>query len=172
EERQAALGVRDSGAAELAYHFKEARERAKAIVHLERAVTHAVATFANREAARVFRDLLELTEGEVGPDATLRRAQWERGLGDALHGDGQLDLSRVHLETALSMLGESAPPAGVKMALATATQLLEQAGRRILPRRAAPANRREVVLAREAAQAYDRLLQIFYYTGAQAEMLH
>jgi serine/threonine protein kinase/tetratricopeptide (TPR) repeat protein len=159
-------------AAELAYHYKEARERAKALAHLEKAAAHAVATFANREAARLFHDLLELSAVETGPDAMLRRARWERGLGDALHGEGQHDLSRAHLESALRLLGHAPPSSGKKLAAATVAQLLEQAGRRILPRRVGKAPAGETTRDQEAAQAYDRLLQIFYYTGAQVEMLH
>ncbi len=169
EERYGALGGTRS--AELAYHFKEAGERAKAIVHLETAVEHAVATFANREAARLFRDLLQLTASDTGSFALLRRARWERGLGDALHGEGQLDLSRAHLENALRMLGHSPPSAGTKMAVATLAELVEQAGRRVVNRRSAKARTGDV-RDHEAAQAYDRLLQIAYYTGAQTEMLH
>ena len=133
EQRPGASGGTRS--AELAYHFKEARERAKAIAHLEKAVAHAMATFANREAGRLFRDLLELSAGETGADAVLRRARWERGLGDALHGEGQLDLSRAHLESALRLLGHPLPDRGHKLGLATAAQLLEQTARRIAPRR-------------------------------------
>jgi tetratricopeptide (TPR) repeat protein len=161
-------GVRS---AELAYHFKEGRERAKAVTYLEKAVAQAVAMFANREAARLFRDLLELTARDVDAGATLRRARWERGLGDALHGDGQLEESRAHLENALRLLGHAPPAPGRKLGLATAAQLFEQAARRIVPPSActrAPGTPADL----EAAQAYDRLLQIFYYTGAQVEMLH
>ncbi len=165
-------GSAEERSAELAYHFKEALENAKALPHLEEAAARAVATFANREAARLFRDLLEITAGASGPDADLRRARWERGLGDALHGEGQLDLSRVHLENALRLLGHSAPPPGARLALDVAGQLLEQTLRRVAPRRPLKVRTPEIARAQEAAQAYDRLLQIAYYSGAQAEMLH
>jgi len=156
--------------AELAHHFKQGRDRAKTGLYLEKAAEHSLSTFANGEAARFFADLLaeEPDEGQ----APLLRARWERGLGDALHGMGLLDESRTRLENSLRLLGEPAPEAAAGRAASTAGQVFLQAAYRASPRRLVARSVEERLRAQEASQAYDRLLQIFYYRGQQLEMLH
>jgi serine/threonine protein kinase/tetratricopeptide (TPR) repeat protein len=155
--------------AELAAHFKQGRDQPKAALYLEKAAEHALSTFANNEAAKFYADLLALSPDGMEP---FRRARWERGLGDALHGIGQLEDSRAHLESALRLLGEPAPGAAAKRATATALEVFLQAAYRASPRRLVARSAEERLRAQQASQAYDRLLQIFYYRGQQLEMLH
>jgi serine/threonine protein kinase/tetratricopeptide (TPR) repeat protein len=156
--------------AELAHHFRQGRDRAKAGHYREKAAEDALSTFANGEAARFFADLLAEEPSDEQP--ALRRARWERGLGDALHGMGLLEESQTHLENALRLLGEPVPTAITLRAAATAAQVFLQAANRAAPRRVVALSAEKRLRAQEASQAYDRLLQIFYYRGQQLEMLH
>jgi len=167
---QAQSAIAGSQYAELAHHFRQGRDLMKARLYLEKAAEHALSTFANGEAARFFAELLALEPG--GGRAALQRARWERGLGDALHGMGLLDESRTHLENALRLLGEPAPAAAAQRAAATVAQVFLQTAYRASPRRLVARSADERIRAQEASQAYDRLLQIFYYRGQQLEMLH
>jgi eukaryotic-like serine/threonine-protein kinase len=167
---RAQAGLPGKSYAELAHHFRQGQDLAMAGLYLEKAADHALSTFANREAARLFGDLLG--QSTAGAEAPLRRARWERGLGDALQGMGLLDESRTHLERALRLLGEPAPTDAASRGAAAAGQVLLQAAYRASPRRVVARSADERLRAQEASQAYDRLLQIFYYRGQQLEMLH
>src|SRR5205085_2113165 len=112
--------------AELAYHFKQAGERKKAVDYFEAAARQALSKFANGEAARLFQELLQLVPENAAEPERLRRAQWERGLGDALHGLGQLDASRAHLETSLRLLGQALPVGQARLSMSLLGQLARQ----------------------------------------------
>jgi serine/threonine protein kinase/tetratricopeptide (TPR) repeat protein len=164
--------VAEDSFAQLAHHFRHAGEGSKAALYLEKAAEHALSTFANREAVRLFEDLLATPARGDGMDERLRRARWERGLGDALHGLGKLDESRTHLENALRLLGESPPARVPRLAMATMLQVFAQGVHRTAPTKWVGRYAGDALRLREAAQAYDRLLQIFYYRGQQLEMMH
>jgi hypothetical protein len=166
---------------ELAYHFGQAGERAKASEYLEKAAQRALSQFANSEAARYYRELLDRDAHPLDDESALRRARWERGLGDALHGLGQLDsvpdldehdTSRSHLEKALLLLGHPLPRGPAMLSASLLGQLVRQVGHRLFPERFVGRGSIDRVKHREASQAYDRLLQIFYYGGRQLEMLY
>ncbi|HZU81306.1 MAG TPA: AAA family ATPase, partial [Polyangiaceae bacterium] len=158
--------------AELALHFKEASDLVRATKYLEKAADNALSAFANREAARLYADLVALHPDGGSQVTDLQRARWHRGLGDALHGLGKLEASRAELEKALRLLGEPAPAEGVRLTGATLRQLVEQAASRALGPRRPELAASERQRLQEAAQAYDRILQISYYRGQQAQMLH
>jgi tetratricopeptide (TPR) repeat protein len=169
---QRCLAAAEGSFAQLAHHFREAGEASKATLYLEKAAEHALSTFANREAVRLYRDLLATPARGDGLEDRLHRARWERGLGDALHGLGNLDESRTHLENALRLLGESPPAKAPRLGMATMLEIFAQGAHRAAPAKLVGRSATDAPRLREAAQAYDRLLQIFYYRGQQLEMMH
>jgi hypothetical protein len=165
--------------AELAYHFKHAGERMKAIEHLEKAAQHALSTFANRQAESMFRELLAQDLGETTAESDFRRAVWERGLGDSLHGLGRLsresdlveaDDSCEHLEKALALLGHPVPKRKGRLIGAVTAEFAVQVGHRLWSRESTGSGGREQKRSLEATRAYDRLLQIYYYNNRRLEM--
>jgi tetratricopeptide (TPR) repeat protein len=170
---------RDQVLGTLAYHFQRAGDRASATKYLEEAGFQALSRFANHEAERAFRSLLEWGEGggEGGDggadnDARLRRGRWERGLGDALHGLGRMEESREHLLTATRLFGCPSPGTGTRMTMALLGELTRQL--RWIFVRTSPATGEGSVqqASLEGSRAYDRLLQIAYYTGKTGDMFY
>jgi serine/threonine protein kinase/tetratricopeptide (TPR) repeat protein len=156
--------------AALAHHFECAGDRLRATTYLEQLGDEALARFSNQEAARAFGRLLQW--GDPGDDgkATLRRARWERGYGDALHGLGRMEDSSVHLGRATKLLGEPRPAGAVRTALSIAVELAQQLRTVVRGASTAVGDAATREAAREASRAYDRLLQIAYYTGKPADM--
>ncbi len=180
----------------LAYHWRNAREFARAVDYLERAGNFAIASGAYQEAVSFFREALELdAEGMLAVPAS-RRAGWERRLGEAYLGLGRLAESREHLLTSLRLHNRPAPHSKVGLAASFVGHLAAQiTGRR--PRasrrssRVTPSNasvspsldarnenqesaqeriQRETAL--EIAHAYEALAEIYYLSNQKALLVH
>lgn len=150
--------------AELAYHFLSGGVPRRAIEYFEKAAEQALRNSANADAVRFFTDAIETCTSnglDVGND---RRARWERRIGDALQGLGDLSGSKRHLLAALFLMGQAQPAKG-GMAVGIAEKLAKEIIKRVLPPRRLPSGSAEAIRALEAARAYDRLMQIYYYTG-------
>jgi hypothetical protein len=91
--------------AELAHHWEQAGERARAIDYLERAAEHALQTAAYGEARTLLRRLVEL--GATEPP--IRRARWDRWLGEACYAIGDLAGCATHTQHSLERLGRRLP---------------------------------------------------------------
>jgi hypothetical protein len=102
----------------------------------------------------------------------LRRARWERQLGEAYLGLGELPDSRRHLEQAVSLLGWPAPDRRGQIA----AKLLRQLGRQVLHRRlpgrfvGRERDRSDVLL--EAARAFQRLTELYYFSQDRPLLLN
>ena len=131
----------------LAYHWQQAiggpaadpAVVTRAMDYLEKAGEQALNSYANREAARFFTELLALDDrypaAEAGkPAEPIRRARWKRQLGETYLGLGQLAESQKHLEQAARLIGWPRPGSKVRYALALLRQLLGQR-RRLWPGR-------------------------------------
>ena len=96
----------------LAYHWTRSGVTAKAIRYLSLAGEQALAGAAYREAALFLADALALDQpAESGGSRQdrLRRARWERQLGEAYLGLGRTSDGRTHLSRALELLGVPLP---------------------------------------------------------------
>jgi len=97
----------------LAYHWTRSGVTAKAITYLSLAEEQALAGAAYREAALLLADALELDQpagsGDGSRQDRLRRARWERQLGEAYLGLGRTGDGRTHLSRALQLLGAPLP---------------------------------------------------------------
>ncbi len=151
--------------AELAYHHLQAGAPRRAIDYFEKAAEHALRSSANADAVRFFQDALD-TVGSSGVDVSDdRRALWQRRIGDALQGLGDLSGSKRHLLSALSLLGHPQPASRSEMALGIARKLAKEVLHRTVPRRRVETDTARAASFLEPARAYDRLMQIYYYTG-------
>lgn len=142
---------------QLAHHFRRAGDAPKAIEYLEKAGAQALASFANREAAGFFRDLIAVGEEALLGSETLKArresssivdigrrrrlsartrlafTRWERQLADAHHGLGDLRATSQHAARALAWSGASPPEDGPSWALRLAREIPIQAAHRLLP---------------------------------------
>ncbi|RME28665.1 MAG: hypothetical protein D6798_01880 [Deltaproteobacteria bacterium] len=156
----------------LAWHWSRADRIDKALHYLEKAGDQALAEGAYHEAERAFRQALEMPGAPQTDDSFLRRAHWHRQRGEALLGLGQLPESRAALEAAAGLLGFPVPPSLGGVVL----QLLAGAGRqvraRLLPAADRPLPTEQVAIHNEAAQAYLRLLETYFFLAGPVETLN
>ena len=158
----------------LAHHWGKAEVASKTIDYLEKAGEQALRGGAYREAVGFFTEALKLANGKgQAMDAShFRRAHWEQQLGEAYLGLGELPDSRRHLEEALVLLGWPVPASRGKVA----ATLLGQIGRQVLHRRlpgrfvGRAHDRADTLL--EAARAYERLVEIYYFSQERPLLLN
>jgi hypothetical protein len=142
----------------LVHHWSKAEEPAKTLDYLEKAAEQALRSYANQEAQDFLTEALRLVgAGEAAHADRLRRARWERRLGEAYYGLGRAAASRTHFERALRLLGWPLPSRlGGGTAGGAEPLPPEGQGGHHHHDHHAPAGRSE------AARAYERLAQIHY----------
>jgi tetratricopeptide (TPR) repeat protein len=160
-------------ASELVHHFKLAQNASAAVQYLELAGAAALRKSAHHEASVLLEEAIATAERGSIPVSSERRARWEKMIGDAYLALGKHDVSRSHFNAALEALGEPIPKrkgALVRSLLgAIGLQIAHQTGLRARPK----GQHAQTPRLLEKAQIYDRLLQIYYYTGAELPlMLH
>ncbi len=157
----------------LAYHWSSAAEPArgasvqvsKAIDYLEKAGEQALREHSLQETVRFFREALTLARQSHSPIPKSREACWERQLGEAYLGLGQLLHSREHLARAVALSGRPVSATGPKLFISLLRQLWQQALHRAgyIRDRAKSAAEREALL--ESARIYDLLAEIYYHAN-------
>jgi class 3 adenylate cyclase len=150
----------------LAHHWSRAEDAAKTIAYASKAGEQALRRGASQEAVIFLEQVLALDArvGEgTGADDRLRRARWERQLGEAHLNLANVAESREHLERALTLLGSPAPASRPRLAAGLVVETARQAWHRLRPggRRGRPASREDEA-AIEAARAYERLGESYY----------
>lgn len=157
----------DAPPAQLAHHWRQAGEPARAVRYLALAGEEALRSGAYREAAGFLAEALAGVSAAGEADAPqveldeLSLARWERQLGAAYHGTGQLIESRELLARAAARLGYP-PPAGPRQLLAgIGRELLTQLRQRLNPRPSVAGTAAAPLI--EAARAYAVLSQLAYY---------
>lgn len=164
----------------LAYHWQRAGVAAKSIDYLEKAAEQALRDGAFQEAIDLFTEALELageqsfTPSPLHPrdhrsptPSSLRRARWERQIGQAYFGLGKLTESREHLQAALAWLDLKMPEGNGRIILSLVSQLSQLAWRRFLPERTGS---RERLL--EAVSAYETLGHVHYYLNESLTVIY
>ncbi len=150
----------------------------KAIGYLEKSAEQARLNYANQEVVSFLSEALALDDRLGSEGRSLRRARWERLLGDAYLGLGQFGQSRAHLEQALALLGQPMPATRGRLILSLLRQGLRQVWHR---RRAARVEGRlpdEAMLpsghaARlEAARALTVLSNLYYFANETGLLLY
>jgi len=160
--------------ARLAYHWTEAARREpalvpKAIDYLERAGEMAASRYAHRETVRFLSQAAAFAESSASAASVsvLRRLRWQRRLGEACFGLGQLDRARGYLCHALDLSPVGRPLTRWATVFDLAGGVAAQVVRRSVPRRVdaargdgLDADQREILV--EAANAYN-FLQIIAF---------
>jgi serine/threonine protein kinase/tetratricopeptide (TPR) repeat protein len=156
---------------ELAHHYEQCKDFAKAIDCLEAAGEHALDRSAGAEAARYFRAALAFDARSQQLVSVARRAYWHRRIGDALQSIGDLSGSKSALLDAVALQGYPVPKATGRLALAIIRGVATQAIHRAAPARWFAADPSQAAELTETARAFDRLMQTYYYRGEYGPML-
>lgn len=153
----------------LAYHWGKAGEPEKTLDYVEKSGEQALRNGAYHEAAEFFAEVLQRAPITTSP---LRRAHWERQLGESLYGLGRLSDSQQHLRRSLKLLGWPEPAARGAMAAGVFRQGVRQVMHRFWPRRFVGRLRHASEPYLEAARAYDRLTEFYYMNNDALGSLH
>ena len=160
----------------LAHHWCRAEVETKAVEYLEKAGEQALRGGVYREAIPYFKEAIRLgaeidAKSPHGIDR-LRRARWERQLGDGYVGLGQLALGREHAEKSLRLLGFSVPSTSLRLIASCAGQAIEQVWHRLRPARRFIDAPVEHNAEYEAAIAYERIAHLAYFSVDLPTVLH
>ena len=157
----------------LAHHWTVAEVDEKSLEYLELAGRHALRTQASREAAAFFRQglAIDMRRGDGGPEASARRARWERQLGEASYALGDLGACKGHMLRALEGLGQPLPTTGGGWARLFLAQLAKQVVHLLLPPVRRPGARGEPDARMAAALAGGRLAECYYWSQEMLAMV-
>ncbi|MBI1881393.1 MAG: hypothetical protein HYR94_24705, partial [Chloroflexi bacterium] len=164
----------------LAHHWGKAEVTAKTIDYLEKAGEQALERFANREAIAFFTQALA-QQGErvaergvkkrflvfrqpISP-GQLRRARWERQLGDAYQGLGEIPVALEHYRRAAQLLNKPEPLSTAGLILSSVWQLLIQILHRCWPNRFLGRSKEADEVLVEASRVYARFANCYYHVG-------
>ncbi len=149
----------------LAYHWGQAADAPKTGAYLEKAGQQAVRDGAFREGVIFLTQALALMDGGAIPEAPVRRALWEKGIGTASYFLGDMPASRTHLERALRGLHKPVPSSASGALRGALAAVVRQAAHRAAPRRFLNRRAAEKALLDEAVECYKSLGQAYYMKG-------
>jgi tetratricopeptide (TPR) repeat protein len=170
-ERMGMLPLRYS---ELAQHFAMAGVADKTLEYLELAGERALRTGAHMEAKGFFRRALTLDDERRGRGLgvpALRRSRWERMLGEACYGLGDLSAARAHTTEALSGLGSPLPSSKPGWAAFLASQLARQVKNFVAPPRSRASQDERRAAWMEAVSAAGQVAWTYYFTNDAVPMV-
>ena len=158
----------------LAHHWVRAGDPGRGMLYAEKAGEQAMGMGAAPEAIRFFQQASWLARSGPQKDRAtpLRRARWERRLGQLRQQQGELPRSLAHLDRALILLGRPIPKSRLRLWLGLLWQLVIFFYLLILPRSRvlAPADQRAT--SAEAALAMELLAERFYYSADQLTLAY
>ncbi len=153
----------------LAHHWAAAGNLSSAIDYLEKAGERSLDAAAYAEAAGFFQRAVELDRGRLGVAAAPvdpgRVARWQRRLGEAHYGLGDLTRCHEHSAQALASFGHPLPRSRAGWAATLIAQIGQQLGHLAMPGRAVEAVPARRALAEEAALAAARIAHHYYFAG-------
>ena len=159
----------------LAWHWDRADHPERTLPYLEMAGDQAVREGAYQEGERAFRRALELLDEHPGlvpaEQADVRRAHWERQRGEALLGLGRLPESRAALERAVALLGFPVPASMPAVGLNLLGGVVRQLRYRLPGTRASSLSAERAAIHAEAALAYLRLIETYFFLAGPAQTL-
>jgi class 3 adenylate cyclase/tetratricopeptide (TPR) repeat protein len=159
----------------LAYHWTRSGVTAKAIKYLSLAGEQALTGAAYREAAHFLADAVALDQpaGSGGSrQDRLRRARWERQLGEAYLGLGRTSDGRIHLSRALELLGAPLPTTTPQVAGRLLQELALQTAHRTLPAKTVLRQGQLREEALETSRIYIRLTEVFWFANDTPALGH
>lgn len=171
----------------LAHHWSNAGVADQAVEFYEKAGEKALRGGAYQEAINAFKHALDWDQqvkrvGEnpsyyVSPnkkitESELRRARWERQIGQAYIGLGQIPISYEHLQRALVLLGRPESTKTLPLVGVIIWQALKQTYFRLLPQQIAnlPESGKQTTL--EAARVFGQLSENYFYLKQNTPLIH
>jgi class 3 adenylate cyclase len=171
----------------LVHHWTQAGDIPKALDYLEKTGQEALRNGAHQEAAHLFSQALELEQEarkSASPDQEitrpgdhaptpwqLRRARWERLLGEALWETGNVTASFMHVRLAVELLGRPEPATRTGQLVHLSKQVLLQGLHRLWPAHFLGQRQGDVELV-ELGRAYQRLTMAYYFNNQIARAFH
>ncbi len=157
----------------LAHHWGKANHPDKTIVYLEKAGEQALHGYANQEAIQFFSGALKLVdEGDPKVEIDMiRRASWNRQLGQAHHNLGNLGISRDYFLKVLRLLKQPVPKNQWAMIGSLAKQVFIQVLSRFGLRFRAPRRSNKKILL-EAARSYAPLVENYYHANETLPLVY
>lgn len=164
----------------LAHHYTQAEDRAKATEYLAKAGEQALSQFANQEAVRFLTEALQFVNKEEAQTfaSKLEHARWERWLGQAYLGMGDLPRTKEHLYRSLELLNRPMPVSNWGVAGGILRQVIRQIFHLALPGRfvvnpngATPPPAIENERLMEIFKIYDMLFEIFYFASDLSHLM-
>ncbi len=169
----------------LAYHWSKASVPPKAVDYFDHAGEEALRGGAYQEAVRFFTEAINwakklpetsemafIAERKQIPRSELRRARWERQLGEAYLGLGQLAESQKHIKKSLELLHRPLPETPSQTVMSIATQVGRQIYHRLLPTAISNYLPEAKTALLEAARAYNTLSEIYFYKNESLPLAH
>ncbi len=150
----------------LAHHYSMADEPVRALEFLEKAGARALAIGAYQDTIDFLRRALAMTARGVAVDRA-RRGRWQRWLGEAAWGLGDIDGCGSHFAAALGELDRPVPTTVGGWLRASGVHIVAQLGRHVLRRRSTAIDPD----AGEAALAASRLSYRHYHAGENLPMV-
>jgi len=143
----------------------------KAIRFLDQAGEQASRNYANQEAVRFLSKALTLSEQREVTIEPIRRARWERQLGEAYLALGNLGETQKHLQRCVEILGLSASPTPIHLIGRFQLELIRQVLHRAWPSRFIGSRPDLAVRNSELARAYERLGFVYYFKADAVALL-
>ena len=152
----------------LAHHWAHADVVEKAAENLGLAGKQAFRAGSYPEAVGFLQDALVAGSGTP----FVRRAEWERGIGEALLGQGRAHDAQEHLRRAVSLAGWPEPRSTAGLILRLISQVAVQALARLGLRRLCFRTRATREQNAEAAAGYVRLVETYWFCNDSLRMLY
>jgi serine/threonine protein kinase len=154
----------------LAHHYSLSGDHPLALEYLDRAASHALDRFAYADVILYLKQATALSETPGLRVEAARLARWQREIGDALQGLGDMPGAKEPLLRSLALLDCSVPRSNWGLVFGILAAIVKQFWQRIrpVPRAPTPTEAPRFV---EAARAYDRLQRSFYFGGEYGSLL-
>lgn len=147
----------------LAYHFGQANINDKAIDYLEKSAIQALASYAHIEVIDLLTEAQQRDDQQESPSSVLRRARWNRMLGEAELGLGHVQATIRALEKTVEILGDPKPSTTFGHLLGFVSKLIKHIIYQAFPPKGVHPDKHQIFL--EAANAHEVSAIPYYVTG-------
>lgn len=154
----------------LAHHCLAGGDLPLAVDYLEQAATQALERFAYADVVMYLEQALETTESAGLHVEKSRLAAWQRQIGDARQGLGDMPGSKAPLLRGLALLGKPLPRSTVGVVVGILTALARQTWQRMRPS-VTVLSEAQALANIEAARVLDRLQRALYFGGEYGSLL-
>jgi tetratricopeptide (TPR) repeat protein len=144
----------------LAHHWQHSGDQAKALYYLDAAAQQAISQFANREAIHFLNIIQEHFAQPLKADIN-HLMRWQKNLGQAHKGLGNMETSQRHFENAMHLMGYHVPKSTAGWIL---DLIRELAHRTIFHPKKKSADDPNISQIRETILILEGLMEIFFFS--------